>query len=838
MFARFFAHPRLRDEQAAAVQRVLEGEALLVLLPTGYGKSVVYQLVGLMQPGVALIVSPLTALIKDQIAHLRRDGLIGAGFVVGRGAQATREYAHFENGRYRLFYCAPERFETREFKQTVARLIERHRISLVAVDEAHCVSEWGHDFRPAYMHVRSMRRRLRADTEQPIPLLALTATASPVVRADLQRALGIPEGNVVQSRSSDRPELSFSVHTADGRLGRRARLAVLDQVFSKVAPRLFGEGALLRRREDGTFENGTIVFTPYADRRDAELYGSGTSVVRSHLLGSVLASEAVGMYAGSAPGQCPHCGGHDFYRDYGIHRCNTCGGTFRKEQIGRDDAWDDELVRTQDDFLADRLPVLVSTKGFGMGIDKRNIRLVTHYVMSGSLEAYYQEAGRAGRSGEHAHVALVTVPPDEACARDHLQNLTTLQPEAGLPFPCLERKANGFLKLKCPYGLTELCDVAQQGLFIHENFPSARTDHAALLQVYATLKGAAQFTAPPGLDDRTTLRALARLATLGIVSTYVKQGRTYSINTNREWNAPDALRQLDRELRGYDQLTGAPPSTLRALEDLRTRTALTRDGYADQAGRLLINTLYSTVRSMRLYGLVNLYRFSSLPEGKCRRVHLRRSFEVTPLQEDYRCGFCDTCQPDLQFRRTSAHTPVVLTREQELGQAFEALLEAFDPEAVAPFLAACAEARVTSSFQVRSDYLLEQRPNDLGLLFLNAALHSAEGDQDGADQVAARAVQVMRRAGHTAERIFPYLAGLAAWRPGLIKQLCGALGGPFDDADGRETALRLLSLHDAQAAARLERSWALQHLTQRASGLLPDAFTHTVPEFSHDHLLP
>ncbi|MGM9319348.1 DEAD/DEAH box helicase [Deinococcus aquaticus] len=832
MFARYFAHPRLRDEQATAVQRVLEGNALLVLLPTGYGKSVIYQLVGLMQPGTALIVSPLSALIKDQVAHLRRDGIIGAGYVVGNGSLAKQAFDHFENGRYRLFYCAPERFDTVEFKRTVAGLIERRRISLVAVDEAHCVSEWGHDFRPAYMHVRSMRRRLQAETASPVPLLALTATASPVVRADIQRALGIPEDHVVQSRSSDRPELSFSVHRADGRLGREARLEALDQIFTDVAPRLFGNDMLLRTRANGTFENGSIVFTPYVDRRDPKLFGSGTSVVREHLARGVLTAHQIGMYSGTAPGQCPHCGSHNYYRHYGEHRCNACHGTFKKDQIDRTDTWDEELIRTQDDFLSDRLPVLVSTKGFGMGIDKQNIRLVTHYVMSGSLEAYYQEAGRAGRSGEHAHVALVTVPPADACVQAHLKDLPTLMPDQDLPFPCLRRNAKGFPTLDCEYGLRELCDVAQQALFIQENFPSAREDHAALQRIYVTLKTQSRFSPPAGLTDTETVRALTRLVTLGVLSTYVKRGKTFSINTNSEWNAHDALESLERELRGYDQLTGAPPSTLKSVRALSEQADLTRDEYVNRAGRLLIDTLYSTVRTMRLYGLVNLYRFASLPAGTCRRVHLRRSFEVTPLQEDYRCGFCDTCQPDLQFGRTSAHTPVVLTREEELGQTFENLEQHFDAAAVAPFITACAEARVTASFAGRTDYLLEHRPNDLGLLFLNAALHAAQGNVPVARQVTVRAVQVMRRAGQDAAQIHRYLDDLSTWQPDLIPDLCAAVGGPFDDSEGRPLALQVTGLHDEAVAKRLHRSWALQTLRGRAALLLPDAFTQHVPEFA------
>lgn len=818
VFARFFAHTHLRDEQYAAIRRVLEGDALLVLLPTGYGKSVIYQMVGLMQPGVALIISPLTALIKDQIAHLRQDGIIGAGYVVGSGAQATREYAFFEEGRYRLFYCSPERFETQAFKAAVAQLIERHRVALVAVDEAHCVSEWGHDFRPAYMHVRSMRKRLQQDTAHSIPLLALTATASPVVRADIQRALGIPDGNVIQSRSSDRPELSFSVHAADGRRGRQARLQALDQVFSEVAPTLFGENALLARNPDGSYVNGAVVFTPYADRRDPKLFGSGTSVVREHLARGVLAGDQVGMYAGSAPGACPQCGSNNFYRHYREYHCNACRHVFYKEQIGRDVDWDQTILETQDDFLSSHLPVLVSTKGFGMGIDKQNIRLVTHYVMSGSLEAYYQEAGRAGRSGEHAHVALVTVPPAQACAEQHMEELTTLAPGDDLPFPCLKRNPRGFPSLECSYGLQELCDVAQQALFIQENFPSAQQDLSDLLKVFSALisSGNSVITPPAGVSDSATQRALSRLSTMAVVRTYVKQGRSFKANFNREWTPASALDELARELRGFDQLTGAPAQTPPALQAMVDNPQLKLADYVQSGGKLLIDTLYSSVRSMRVYSLLNLHRFASLSAGQCRRVHLRRSFEVTPLQSDYQCGFCDTCQPDLKFGREQAYTPVVLSHEEELGQRFEAQLEQFSPQEAVSLLAECQQASVTASLLTRSNYLLEQRPNDLGLLFMNSALNALEQLSDQAQRVAVRAVQVMRRAGYAGRDIAPYVAALGTFIPDLSRTLYAGVGGPFDDPAGRLLTLEALGVTDADLALELQRRWVLQALNTQA----------------------
>lgn len=833
IFARFFAHTRLRDEQYAAIRRVLEGDPLLVLLPTGYGKSVIYQMVGLMQPGVALIISPLTALIKDQIAHLRQDGIIGAGFVVGSASQASREYAFFEEGRYRLFYCAPERFETPAFKKAVGNLIESHRIALVAVDEAHCVSEWGHDFRPAYMHVKSMRKRLQQDTDHPIPLLALTATASPVVRADIQRALGIPDGNVIQSRSSDRPELSFSVHAADGRRGRQARLQVLDQVFREVAPTLFGD-ALLARHPDGTYANGAVVFTPFADSREPALYGSGTSVVREHLARGVLAGDEVGMYASSAPGACPQCGSSNFYRDYGQFRCNACGHVFLKQQIGRDEDWDQTILDTQEEFLSSHLPVLVSTKGFGMGIDKQNIRLVTHYVMSGSLEAYYQEAGRAGRSGEHAHVALVTVPPARACAERHIDQLTTLAPGDDLPFPCLKRNAKGYAKLDCPYDLEELCDVAQQALFIQWNFPSAREDLSDLLKVFSALISSSNsvISPPAGVKEDGMQRALSRLATMSVVRTYVKQGRSFKVNFNREWTASAALRELAKELRGFDQLTGAPAKTPPALQAMLDQPDLKLADYVQGAGELLIDTLYSSVRSMRVYSLLNLYRFTALPPGECRRVHLRRSFEVTPLQSDYQCGFCDTCQPDLKFDREVAYTPVVLSHEEKLGLRFEAQLEQFDPQAASSLLQECQQAGVSASLLTRSNYLLEQRPNDLALLFMNTALNAIEAQPEQARRVAVRSVQVMRRAGYAGRDIAPYLSALDTFMPDLSRALYAGVGSPFDDPPGRLLALEAIAVTNPEVAHELQRRWTLQAMNTQAETILSTTTSTSTLEYA------
>ncbi|MCY1703938.1 helicase-related protein [Deinococcus sp. SL84] len=532
------------------------------------------------------------------------------------------------------------------------------------------------------------------------------------------------------------------------------------------------------------------------------------------------------MFAGTAPGACPNCGSNNFYRHYGNYHCNACGHGFKKEHIDRSGNWDQLTLQTQEDFLSSRLPVLVSTKGFGMGIDKQNVRLVTHYVMSGSLEAYYQEAGRAGRSGEHAHVALVTVPPAKECVQRHMDQLTTLSPEDNLPFPCLSRNAAGFPALSCPYGLTELCDVAQQALFIQENFPSARQDLEDLIGTFGQLRNSQNQDQDPEINvpsHRTGIvqRALSRLATLSVIQTYVKRPRGFKVRFNPEWTPADALRGLDKELRGFDQQTGAPGQTLPELQAMLGSPDLELTEYVEKAGKLLIDTLYSNVRSMRIYSLLNLYRFSALPPGQCRRVYLRRSFEVTPIQEDYKCGFCDTCQPDLQFERAQAYTPVVLSHEEALGVRFVAQLEQFNIEEASVLLWECQQAGVSASLLTRSNYLLEQRPNDLGLLFMNVALYGLEDQAEQGQRVAQRAVQVMRRAGYQTGNISNYLSALDAFIPELGLSLYAGVGGPFDDPAGRRLALEALGLTNTGLAHELRRRWLLSSLNDYTAHIIP-----------------
>ena len=336
----YFGHSAFRPGQERLIDAVLDGRDVLGVMPTGGGKSLCYQVPALLLPGVTLVVSPLISLMKDQVAALEAAGAPAACLNSALSLEQLRTvYSRARQGAYKLLYVAPERLEGEGFD----RLVRELEVPLVAVDEAHCISQWGQDFRPSYLRISAFLEGL---PRRPA-VAAFTATATGSVQQDIVQLLALRDP-VREVTGFDRPNLFFDVQHP------RSKLA-----------------ALLKLVEERPGRSG-IVYC--ATRSGVEkvcqaLEARGVSATRYH--------------AGLEP---------------------------------------EERQRNQDDFQFDRKAVMVATNAFGMGIDKSNVSYVVHYNMPKSLEAYYQEAGRAGRDGEAADCILLYSAGDIATARFLIEN--------------------------------------------------------------------------------------------------------------------------------------------------------------------------------------------------------------------------------------------------------------------------------------------------------------------------------------------------------------------------------------------------------------------------------
>ena len=326
-----FGYPGFRPGQERAIASVLTGRDTLVVLPTGGGKSLCYQVPALMLPGLTVVVSPLISLMKDQVDALTNRGL-PAAFINSTltSSQVSDRLARAGRGEIKMLYVAPERFDA---GKTAERLRDMG-VALLAVDEAHCISEWGHDFRPSYLRMRTVRERLGAP-----PTLALTATATPEVRKDIAQQLALRNPSVIVT-GFDRTNLHYHV--------------------------------VPTRNDDD--KDRMLVQTLREHEGVAVVYASTRKNVER--IASVLERAKVKAIAYHA---------------------------------GLDDAHRHEV---QDSFMNEHVRAIVATNAFGMGIDKPNLRHVVHHAMPGTLEAYYQEAGRAGRDGNHSECVLLHAFPD------------------------------------------------------------------------------------------------------------------------------------------------------------------------------------------------------------------------------------------------------------------------------------------------------------------------------------------------------------------------------------------------------------------------------------------
>jgi ATP-dependent DNA helicase RecQ len=712
-------HPKTEQRQYELVRRVLEGESVLGIMPTGRGKSVAFQLSAMLLPGGVLVISPLRALMRDQLEDLRYSRGYNSVESIRydmKGDVKERAIDDFLKGYTNLLYISPERLQEIKFSTTLAEAASSVHISLITIDEAHCVSEWGHDFRLSYLHIPLFLDGLKKMQDGILcPIVGLTATATPPVRRDVCAILGLSGrdaregGNLVAESNIDRTELSFSVHLVEGNSYPEDRQKILYNVLTEILPRAldynhrfswhdFSKGAW-KGKGAGT------VFCIYAKPLGLTAWQDGVGAVRDNLLASgVIPDENMRIYASDSPRYCPICFKDGFYT-YAIHNVPK-----RKQNEGKASLqcannhyfsvpeyhkeWNDYISKTQHEFKAKAFPLLVSTKAYGMGIDHRGLRFIIHYGCSSSIESYYQEAGRAGRDEKHSHCALIVRLPDEKCLENFIEEATILdekQEGISLP-PCMG--GDSFHKRVCPLGLPEPCDFSRQLRMVLDYYVKPEGFAKGCSELWAHLMhcdldadGRVYKKECGGgiAGDKRLQRTqnhLFRLEQLGLIERFMLKYRphsnhfdiTFIISMNSTPKFGDLLMRLRSCL---IQVWSAP--------DQDEGSVLNETNYRNRANKLLneafgqalfhpkkhdvptiiqvetaVFTLFQEVRKyvlrMRLESLARLIRYVR-SNNQCRRKELLGAMTGEEHGSDiYSCNFCNSseCVPDASFSQMKA----------------------------------------------------------------------------------------------------------------------------------------------------------------------------------------
>ena len=585
---RFWGFENFRSKQFDIIRRALKKQDVIGILPTGTGKSLCFQLPAFLSPGTAIVVSPLRSLMDDQIENLKEKGFDHGGYIAAiHGRMTTDERKNilklFSAGKLKILYVAPERFRMQSFIKELNTLITYQNISYLIIDEAHCISEWGHDFRASYL---TLRQRC-SEIGNP-PIIALTATASRRVEEDICGLLQInhDEDHVIKSSTLSRPEISLEVLIAERPEAKEEILRnVLSEHHNGTRPihATIGYNSAADMLED----NAGLVFCCYGK--------AGRRQDRNFTLNAPYSAEYVAQ---------------ELLSSWGL-----------QARAYHSKLQDIRQIQVQSDYKKNKFPILSSTKGFGMGIDKPNIDFVIHYVAPGSLEALYQEAGRAGRDNLHAHHLLVYTPPyTEECINDWLEN--ERRPKCA--------RENTFHR--CPFDNNRVfCDYGRMAYFIESNLPSTEVIRSRFEKFHAWLRDkpeTASFCVPANdQEDKANWceQILFYFRRHGLVASYMVDypGNGNGFNTQFIITKTDNFNRINHR--------DIIDNVVEKYDEIRRRR-------------------YFMLEAVWGYAMAQPNQLEDVPAGdrgghhlNCRRNHLMAYFQEEGLNLQEGCEFCDLC---------------------------------------------------------------------------------------------------------------------------------------------------------------------------------------------------